>query len=78
MIRPNHESYEKNFFNNSKPLKNINHLYYDKIQSKLITIYDDGESYETTYCHLQKRKMEISFTTYEKGFYIYENKFVQF
>jgi mannosyltransferase OCH1-like enzyme len=75
MFRPDWKERSKNFFNNSHPEKNINHLFFDKIHEKLITIYDDGQSYENTYCHLQKRKMELPFNEYKTGYYINENNF---
>lgn len=66
----------KNFFNNSKPEKNIQHLFYDKRQGTLTTVYEDGESYETSYCHLQKRKMELKLTLpLNENYYINENNF---
>ena len=74
MVRPDHESYKKNFFNNSKPHKNIHYLRYDR-KGGLQTVYDDGEICETSYCHLQKRKMSLPFSSYENGFYIGETGF---
>lgn len=79
LFRPNYKTYKKNFFNNIKPHKNINYLYYDKKTSVLKTVYDDGESYETTYCHLHKRKMDLPFSLsnseYNIGYYIGEYSF---
>jgi len=75
LFRPEWKVNNKNFFNNSRPGTNLNHLFFDKIQEKLITVYDDGESYETTYCHLQKRKMDLPNEPLDRGFYINETSF---
>ena len=63
----------KIFFNNKHPSKNIKHIYYDK---KLITYYDDGTQEESSYCHLQKRKMDI-YLTNDKSYYINESTFTK-
>lgn len=75
MSRPNHKDYDNNFHDLYNPTKTIKHLYFDKINSKLIVTYTNGESRETIYGHLQKRKMELPFDSYENGFYINENSF---
>jgi hypothetical protein len=72
MSRPDYEKWEKNFYDVYNPKKNIKHLLYDK--AKLTVMYDDGSSRETLYCHLQKRKMDYSFTIYDR-YYIMENIF---
>jgi|UniRef100_A0A6C0CZB6 glycosyltransferase involved in cell wall biosynthesis len=74
LVRPNHPEFKKNFFNNRSPNKNINYVYFSKKDKQLITVYDDGESHETTYCHLQKRSMSLNFTEYTE-FYIKEHEF---
>jgi hypothetical protein len=63
LSRPDYTSYEKNFYDLYNPYKNINYIVYDK--STLRVKYDDGSSRETLYCHLQKRKMEFNFTSYD-------------
>ena len=63
---------EKNFFNVTHPEKNIKHVFYDE---KLITYYDDGSSEESSYCHLQKRKMTIMHN--DSSYYINEDSFFQ-
>ena len=63
LSRPDYTSYEKNFYDLYNPYKNINYILYDK--STLRVKYDDGSSRETLYCHLQKRKMEFNFTSYD-------------
>lgn len=75
MSRPNHKDYDNNFHDLYNPAKTIKHLYFDKINSKLIVTYTNGETRETIYGHLQKRKMELPFNSYENGFYINENSF---
>ena len=74
LVRPNHAEFKKNFFNNRSANKNINYVYFNKHDKQLITVYDDGESHETTYCHLQKRSMSLNFTEYTE-FYIKEHEF---
>lgn len=73
--RPDYKTREKNFFHVYNTNKNISHLYYDKVKSKLTMIYDDGESVETLYCHLQKRPMVLPFSSYDKGYFINESDF---
>lgn len=75
--RPEYKSYPKNFYHIYEPKKNLSHLYFDRSNSKLIMTYDDDESREVLYCHLQKRKMELSFTNYDKGYYINEDSFLE-
>ena len=67
---------EKNFFDVYNLKKNITHLFYDKVNSKLFLKYtEDDNQKEILYCHLQKRPMTLPFDKYDKGYYIYENKF---
>jgi len=75
LFRPDYASLTKNFFHAYNIPKNISHLYYDNINSKLIMTYDDGESKEVLYCHLQKRKMDLPFNSYIDGYYINEYSF---
>jgi len=75
LFRKNHQECEKNFFDVMNSTKNINHLYYDKINSNLTVTYDDGSSREVTYVHLQKRDMELLFDSYDEGFCINDNLF---
>ena len=75
LFRPNWKHNSKNFFNSSRADKNINHLFFDKIKETLTTFNDDGTNYETTYCHLQKKQMNLPFQIYKTGFYINENSF---
>ena len=73
--RPDHAKYSKNFYDVYNSNKNINYLYYDKTESKLSVLYDTGERRDVLYCHLQKRKMDLPFTLYHKGYYINEHSF---
>lgn len=75
LFRPNYKERGKNFFDVTTANKNINHLHYDKVNSRLIVTYDDGSSRETTYAHLQKRKMDLRFSSYDTGYYINEDSF---
>ncbi len=75
MSRPDHKSRTKNFYDVYNANKNINYLYYDKSSFNLSVVYDTGERRDVLYCHLQKRKMDLPFTSYDKGYYINENSF---
>lgn len=75
MSRPNYKDYSNNFYDLYNPTKSINHVYFDKENSKLTVVYDDKTSRETIYAHLQKRKMQSDVQSYTKGFYINENSF---
>ena len=75
MSRPDYAQWEKNFYDIYHPKDNINYIYYDKVNTKLTVLYDNGNTREILYCHLQKRKMELPFTTYKSGYYINENSF---
>ena len=72
LSRPEHAKYAKNFFNNLKPAKNITYLKYKA--GSLQTVYDDGEVQETSYVHLQKRKM--SYEKVEDTYWITDTAFV--
>jgi hypothetical protein len=52
-------------------------LYFDKEKEKLITVYIDGREKENTYCHLQKRKMDIKFDKYDNIFFINQYSFTK-
>jgi len=73
--RINHTSYIKNFFDVYNPTKDINYLHYSKEDSKLILYYDDKSAREVSYCHLQKRTMELPPISTNDDYYIGENKF---
>lgn len=75
LVRKDYKNWEKNFFDTYNPDKNINHLYFDSINSKLIVKYDNGIEKEVVYAHLQKRKMDLKFDRYTDGFYIKEYEF---
>ena len=74
-FRPDHGNLDKNFFNSNDHSKNINYVCFDNKNRQLITTYEDGQSFESTYCHLQKRKMKLEFVQYEDKFYIKEHEF---
>jgi len=73
-LRPDHNK-EPKFLNLNYPLIDIKYLYFDKEKQKLITVYIDGKEKENTYCHLQKRKMNIKFDNYNNRFYINQYSF---
>jgi glycosyltransferase involved in cell wall biosynthesis len=75
LSRPNHKDYTNNFYDLYNPTKSISNLYFDKINQKLNVFYDNGETREAAYGHLQKRKMQLPFTSYDNGFYIKEHSF---
>src|SRR5215469_8157606 len=74
LFRPDHRQRKKNFFEGYHPEKDIDHLYYDR-DGRLTVVYDDGESRQAIYCHLQKRAMSIDFNQHENGYYIHEEAF---
>jgi mannosyltransferase OCH1-like enzyme len=70
---------EKIFFNNSQPTKNIKYIHYDQCNT-LTTYYDDGTQSENSYCHLQKRKMDMYLDKNDqndKSYYINESTFTK-
>lgn len=75
LSRPNYTEYTVNFYDLYNPTKNINHLYYKKEDGTLTVYYENGESRKTIYGHLQKRKMELAFDSYQEGYYINEYSF---
>jgi len=69
---------EKNFFNTIQSQKNIQHIHYNSTTGVLTTMYDSNESNDSeqhTYCHLQKRKMELPCDIITGDYYIGEHKF---
>jgi hypothetical protein len=74
MFRQDHAQRDKNFFDVYNSGKNITNLYYNKGKN-LTVYYDDGTHRETLYCHLQKRKMDLPFSTYADGYFISEHAF---
>lgn len=58
MFRPDHATFEKNFFNVVNPRVNITQIH-RRQDGTITTIYDDGSSHETAYVHLQKRTMTL-------------------
>ena len=81
MFRKNHKELTKNFFDVYNSEKNINYLYCNKENSQIILYYDDKSIREVSYCHLQKRTMDMSellpasVLENKEGYYIGENKF---
>jgi hypothetical protein len=75
ILRQNHASVSKNFFDVVYPRKNIHHGFFDSNKQKLSITYDDGSVREVAYVHLQKRSMTLPFQTYRGGFFIYEHEF---
>jgi len=75
ILRQNHASCSKNFFDVVYPHKNIHHGFFDSNKQKLLITYDDGSVREVAYVHLQKRSMALPFQTYNDGFFIYEHEF---
>jgi hypothetical protein len=75
LSRPDHKDYDINFYDLYDPKKNIKHIHFDKTNSKLTVVYEDGERRETTYAHLQKRKMDLQFNSYDDEFFILEHSF---
>jgi len=75
-FRPDYDSWERNFFDAYNPTKNIAHISYDE-HGELTVFYEDGSNRKAIYCHLQKRDMELEFTSTVRGFNIGENSFEQ-
>jgi hypothetical protein len=71
-FRPDHATRSSNFFNHLQPVKNIQSIHCTP--DSILTTYDDSTSYETAYCHIQKRAMTYdgssytSFSITETGF----------
>ena len=75
LSRPDHKEWDVNFYDLYNPTKNIDHLFYKKEDGTLTVHYENGETRETSYGHLQKRKMELPFDVYKEGYYINEHSF---
>ena len=73
MCRPDHATHEKNFFDVYNAEKNINYVHYNK--GDLTVYYDDGSSRPASYCHLQKRKMDMPAGKVTDDYFINENSF---
>jgi tetratricopeptide (TPR) repeat protein len=73
-FREDHAQRNKNFFDAYHPNKEINYVHYDR-DGRLTVVYDDGESRQSLYCHLQKRAMSMDFERHENGYYIREDAF---
>jgi hypothetical protein len=74
LFRKDHAQRKKNFFDAYNPDKDIDHVYYDR-DGRLTVVYDNGESRQSIYCHLQKRAMSLDFDRYENGYAIREDTF---
>ena len=74
LFRQDHAQREKNFFEAYHPDKDIDHVYYDR-EGRLTVVYDNGDSRQAIYCHLQKRAMSIDFDRHDDGYYICEDAF---
>ena len=74
LFRQDHAQRRKNFFDAYHPEKEIDHVYYDR-DGRLTVVYDDQDSRQSIYCHLQKRTMSMDFDRYENGYYIREDAF---
>jgi hypothetical protein len=74
LFRPDYAQRPRNFFDAYNPTKDIDHLYYDR-EGRLTVVYENLDSRQAMYCHLQKRAMSINFDRYENGYYIRENTF---
>lgn len=73
--RPDYKNYSSNFFDLYNPKKNIKHVYVDKKNKKSTVYYDNGSEREVLYTHMQKRQMDLPFSSYEDGYYINEYSF---
>lgn len=74
LFRPDYAQRRKNFFDKYHPAKDIDYVYCDG-GGRLTVVYDDGDSRQSIYCHLQKRVMSIGYDQHEDGYYIHENAF---
>jgi hypothetical protein len=74
LFRRDYAQRKKNFFDAYQPDKDIDHVYYDR-DGRLTVVYDDGDSRQSIYCHLQKRAMLLDFDRFENGYYICEDAF---
>jgi glycosyltransferase involved in cell wall biosynthesis len=74
LFRQDHARRKKNFFDVYHPDKEIDYVRYDG-GGRLTVVYEDGDSRQSIYCHLQKRAMLINFDRHENGYYIREDAF---
>ena len=74
MFRKDHAQRKKNFFDNYHPDKEIDYVHYDR-DGRLTVVYEDGDSRQSIYCHMQKRAMLMDSDRYENGYYIREDAF---
>jgi hypothetical protein len=74
MFRQDHAERKKNFFETYHPDKEIDHLHYDR-EGRLTVVYDNRDSRQAIYCHLQKRAMSMDLERYENGYDIFEDAF---
>ena len=74
MFRNDHTRRLKNFFDNVHSEKNIHHLF-RRPSGVLTVVYDDGFSREVTYVHMQKRAMNLPFSSYPLGYFLFEHEF---
>jgi len=73
-FRQDHAQRKKNFFDAYHPDKEIDYVHYGR-DGRLTVVYEDGQTRQTIYCHLQKRAMSIDFERHENGFDIREDTF---
>ena len=74
LFRRDYAQRKKNFFDAYHPEKDIDYVHYDR-DGRLTVVYDDRDSRQSIYCHLQKRAMSMDFDQYENGYYIREDAF---
>jgi glycosyltransferase involved in cell wall biosynthesis len=74
LFRRDHAQRNKNFFDVYHSDKEIDCVHYDR-DGRLTVVYEDGDSRQSIYCHLQKRAMSVDFDRYENGYYIREHAF---
>ena len=74
LFRQDHAERKKNFFDVYHSDKEIDYVHYDR-DGRLTVVYEDGDSRQSIYCHLQKRTMLMDFERYENGYYIHEDAF---
>jgi hypothetical protein len=74
LFRQDHAQRKKNFFDVYHSDKEIDYVHYDR-SGRLTVVYEDGDSRQCIYCHLQKRAMLMDFVRYENGYDIREDAF---
>ena len=74
LFRKDHAQRKKNFFDGYHSDKEIDYVHYDR-DGKLTVVYEDRDSRQSLYCHMQKRAMSINFDRHENGYYIGEKAF---